>query len=467
MNRFNDFMISNEIKEALDLLGYKMPTDIQNKVIPEILKGNNLVVKSRTGSGKTASFAIPLIEKIVWENRYPQVLVLSPTRELAMQIKEEMFNIGRLKRIKIIPIYGKTAFEGQEKQLRQRQHVVVGTPGRVLDHLESRTINLSDVEYLVIDEADEMLRMGFIEQIDDIFKHLKVKQVILLSATLDKKILDTINKYIKDPVYIEEEVSSNIIKEKQKYLKVNKNKTSELFNFINREQVKSAIIFCNTKDKVEEVYEFLSNERMLIKRLHGDLDQRVRTKAITDFKEGKIRYLVATDVAARGIDVSEIEYVINYQIPKDLKTYIHRVGRTGRMGKKGLTLAILSEEEISSFEKKMNEIDYEIEEFVTTKKEQQEYILNKPIEKSKRDEALNKDIMKIHINAGKKTKMRASDIVGTLCSIEGVNVDDIGVITILDISTFVEIMNGKGEHVYNVLQDKTIKGRLRIVSKAE
>ncbi|CCV64615.1 DEAD/DEAH box helicase domain protein [Alteracholeplasma palmae J233] len=467
MRTFSQFEIRNEILESLDLLGYKTPTEVQEEAIPEILNDKNVVIKSKTGSGKTATFSIPLIQKIVWDKKNPQALILSPTRELAMQIKEEIFSIGRLARIKVEAIYGKSSFIKQEKLLKQRNHFIVATPGRLLDHMTRKTIDLSEVDYLVIDEADEMLKMGFIEQIEEIIQQINPKQIILLSATLEEKILNKIGTYITNPVYISVEDHNEESKSIQKYIKEDLNKMYAIKQYILENKIPSAIIFCNTQEKVDELHYYLYDEKMLVKKLHGGLEQKIRTKTIKEFKEGFVRYLVATDVASRGIDVKSVNYVINYEMPKDIKTFIHRVGRTGRMGEKGSCLTLLDYDDVSHFKSIMEENDYQTEEvfFTTNETLNEDDELQTPIYIEKKDVKLNESILKLHINAGKKTKMRAVDIVGTICAIDGIKASDIGVINILDISTFVDIMNNKGQYVFEQLQTKPIKGRIRTVSK--
>lgn len=475
---FEKFKLDKEIIKALRILNYTKPTKVQDQVIPEIFKERDIIVKSQTGSGKTAAFAIPICQMVEWEDNRPQALVLTPTRELAIQIKEDIFNIGRFKRLKVAAIYGKSPFYNQEKELKQKTHVVVGTPGRTIDHLERGTFDTSNIKYLVIDEADEMLSMGFIEQIETIIASLPEKRVtILLSATMPKDIKSLCDKHMNSPVYVEieeQKVTSNNITQ-ERYCVEQKNKIGLLDDITIVENPDSCIIFCNTKQKVDEVYNHLEKLKYSCAKLHGGMEQRDRLRVMNDYKRGYFRYLVATDVAARGIDVDDIKLVINYDIPEDCESYVHRIGRTGRIGKEGKAITFVTANEDKFLEDIHKYIGQEIPlkerpdkgTITNLKQEFVEKINTAPQLKEMKGAELNKEIMKLHINAGKKTKMRAVDIVGTLCNIEGITAADIGIINIADISTFVEILNNKGEMVYKKLQTTPIKGRLRRVSKVD
>lgn len=473
---FNDYSLSEELLKSISLLGYENPTHVQDKVIPEMLAKNDIVVKSQTGSGKTASFAIPICEMIEWGKNKPQVLVLAPTRELAIQVKEDIFNLGRFKRIKVTAVYGRESFSKQERELKQKTHVVVGTPGRLVDHIERGTIDLSEVEFLIVDEADEMFKMGFVEQMENILNILPKDRVnVVLSATMPEDVDKLFNKNLKNPVLIEIENKNPALEkiEQIRYEVEEEDKFQLLRKLTVVENPDSCIIFCNTKDMVDDVFVFLRKLSYPIERIHGGMEQKDRLRVMNKFKRGYFRYLVATDVAARGIDIDSISLVINYEIPIDPEVYVHRIGRTGRIGNTGRALTIMTKKENYYLE---NIQEYTGKEIPLGKSPEGEEVFNseeafkikintRPIIKQTKDEEMNKEILKIHINAGKKTKMRAVDIVGTLCNIEGMTAEDIGVINIMDISTFVEILNNKGEMVFKELQNRPIKGRVRKVSK--
>ena len=475
---FRDYQLSSELLKAISILNFKSPTKVQEQVIPAVLEQKDIIVKSQTGSGKTAAFAIPICQLVDWDENKPQALVLTPTRELAIQVKEDIFNLGRFKRLKIAAIYGKSPFYNQEKELKQKTHVVVGTPGRTIDHIERGTFDTSNIKYLIIDEADEMLNMGFVEQIETIINSLSKERVTMLfSATMPKDIKELCSKYMNDPIQVEiEDENSTADRIYQERYSVDEGDKTELLKDITIvENPDSCMIFCNTKLKVDEVYNELAKLKYTCDKIHGGMEQRDRLRVMNNFKKGYFRYLIATDVAARGIDIDNITLVINYDIPQDREIYVHRIGRTGRIGKMGKAITFVNKyenkflndinqylgKEIPLKERPEKEIVYD------SKRKFVEKINTRPEIKESKGAQLNKEIMKLHINAGKKTKMRAVDVVGTLCSIKGITKEDIGIINIIDISTFVEILNNKGEMVLQELQNKPIKGRIRKVNKAD
>ena len=317
---FKDFKLSNELLKAISILNFNDLTKVQQQVIPLVLSQKDIIVKSQTGSGKTAAYAIPICELVDWEENKPQALVLTPTRELAIQVKEDIFNIGRFKRLKVAAIYGQSPFYDQKKELKQKTHIVVGTPGRIMDHLDKGTFDTSNIKYLVIDEADEMLNMGFVDQIETIIRHLSKHRVtMLLSATMPGDIENLCRKYMKDPIRIdvedENKASDNICQERYNVKELDK--INLLRDITMVENPDSCMIFCNTKLKVDEVYDEIKDFQYTSRKIHGGMEQRDRLKVMNYFKKGYFRYLVATDVAARGIDIDNITLVINYDIPED------------------------------------------------------------------------------------------------------------------------------------------------------
>ena len=477
MSNFKDYDLDENILKAVGLLNYTKPTKVQEKVIPQALKRKDLVVKSQTGSGKTASFAIPIAEMIDWEENKPQALIITPTRELAMQVAEDFFNIGRFKRLKVVPIYGKASFYHQQQSLKQKTHVVVGTPGRIIDHLDNETLDVSKVEYLIIDEADEMFNMGFLEDVETIVNQLPFnKMTMLFSATLPEHIEKLSKRYMTQPIHIEVEDENLVVDQiEQTAYKVDaQDKLQLLKDLTIVKSPDSCIIFANTREQVDLIHEALEKDRYSVDKIHGGMEQRDRTKVMENFRIGYFRYLVATDVAARGIDVDKISHVINYDVPFELESYVHRIGRTGRVGKSGQAITLFTPQE----EEMIRHIEDFIEESIEIKAHpDSDLVLSRKAEfekkkkqrpeiKNQKGENLSKNIMKIHINAGRKTKMRPADIVGALSNLKGMTADDIGVIDIKDISTFVEILNGKGKSVLKQLQTTKIKGRLRNVNIA-
>ena len=476
--KFEAFPLDEALLRSLGMLNYKEPTAVQKQVIPAVLEKKDIIVKSQTGSGKTAAFAIPICQLIEWEDNKPQALVITPTRELALQVREDIFNIGRFKRIKAAAIFGKSPFYHQEKELKQKTHVVVGTPGRIIDHMERGTLDTSNIKFLVIDEADKMLQMGFIEQIEIIVGKLSSEHTtILLSATMPADIKALCDKYMNHPIQVEVEEQNPAVDRiwQERYDVEQTERVDLLKDIIIVENPDSCMIFCNTKQMVDVVYEELENLRYPCQKIHGGMEQRDRLRVMEDFRKGRFRYLVATDVAARGIDIDNITLVINYEVPQDSENYVHRIGRTGRIGNAGRAITFVSKNENRFLQEIQHFIGKEIpirkrpekEKVNDSKREFAEKITGGTETKESKGAQLSKEIMKIHINAGKKTKMRPVDIVGTLCNMEGMTAEDIGIINVMDISTYVEILNNKGEMVLSKLRNTPIKGRLRTVSKVE
>lgn len=476
--KFADFSLSTEIVRALESLAYETPTEVQREVIPVALQQKDLVVKSQTGSGKTAAYGIPLCELVDWNENKPQVLVLTPTRELALQVNEDITNIGRFKRIKAMAVYGKAPFHIQKAELRQRTHMVVGTPGRVHDHIERGTLAVERIKYLVIDEADEMLNMGFIEQVTAIIQQLPEDRVTMLfSATFPEDVAKLSRQYMNDPVHVEIKaaglttatIEHSVIEVKEA------DKFALLQDVMIVESPDSCIIFCRTQENVDQVFRQMAELEYPCDRIHGGMEQDERFEVMNAFRRGQFRYLIATDVAARGIDITNITHVINFDIPLDKESYVHRTGRTGRAGHTGKAITFAAPKDSRRLAEIEEYIGFRIhkasapsEEAVDLRREDFEQKINVgPVLKKDKREQLNKQIMKLNFNGGKKKKLRAVDFVGTIAKIEGVSADDIGIITILDHVTDVEILNGKGPLVLEIMKNTTIKGKLLKVRRGK
>jgi ATP-dependent RNA helicase DeaD len=474
---FEEYHLSDEMNKALALLKYQTPTEVQRKAIPLALKNKDLVVKSQTGSGKTAAFAIPICDQVDWMEKKPQALILTPTRELAVQVREDITNIGRFKRIKAMAVYGKEPFAKQKEELQQKTHVVVGTPGRVIDHIERGTLLLDQIKYLIIDEADEMLNMGFIDEVEAIIKELPLTRVTMVfSATLPKDVENLCHQYMKDPVHIEVAstgVAANSIEHYLIQVKEDE-KMSLLKNVTVVENPDSCIIFCRTKEHVDTVFAELEAADYACERLHGGLEQEDRFAVMNGFKMGNFRYLVATDVAARGIDVDNVTLVINYDVPMEKESYVHRTGRTGRAGNKGKAITFSTPYEgkfMNAIEKylgfELTEVEPPTQEEVDRGRDAfAEKSSGRRVVHNNKTARVNKDIMKLHFSGGKKKKLRAVDFVGTIANIPGVAADDIGIVTVKDQLTYVDILNGKGSIVLQAMENLTIKGKKVKVSKA-
>jgi len=342
---FKELNLSSEVQRALSEMGFEEATPIQSKAIPFILEGRDILGQAQTGTGKTCAFGIPAIEMIDPNIHGVQVLALCPTRELAIQVSEELKSVCKFKKgIKILPIYGGQSIDRQIMALKNKPQIIVGTPGRVMDHMRRRTLKLANLKMLILDEADEMLNMGFREDIDIILEDLpKERQTLLFSATISKDIREITKLYQTNPehiVTVHKELTIPSIE--QYYLEVRESSKLELLcRLIDAKNIKLGLVFCNTKKRVDELTSALQTRGYSAEALHGDMKQTERDRVMTKFRKGNIDILVATDVAARGIDVNNIEAVFNYDIPTDEEYYVHRIGRTGRAGKKGVSYSFV------------------------------------------------------------------------------------------------------------------------------
>lgn len=466
---FEQMNLDQNIIQALHTLGYEKPLPVQEQVIPNILSQTDCIVKSRTGSGKTASFAIPIIQNLEIDERSPQALVLTPTRELALQIQQDFDRIGTFKKIKTLPIFGKQPFKFQKEDLKQRCHVVIGTPGRVLDHLQQQTLDPSKIKYVVLDEADEMLNMNFLDEVQAILKYMPKKHVTcLFSATYPAVIQRMSKKYLYKPTKIDLTSTNkpNILEEAYH---VN-DKELFLLHLLALKKPESCMIFCKTQARVDEVYACLEKNQVSVDKIHGGMMQEERLSHMRRFKKGKVRILVCTDVASRGIDVFKVEMIINYDMPSPVETYTHRIGRSGRVNEQGLAISLVNEYDGVRKEKLEEYLGYNL----PFKEEGEVYLSDLDILDSLKEsnrvvvdksKDLRKGITKIYLNGGKNKKIRPGDIVGAICEIDGVTVDDIGVIQVQDHQSYVDILNDKGKLVLKNL--KTIKGKTLRIQKAK
>lgn len=477
---FDALGLNHEIKKALSMLGYERPTPVQQLVLEQRgkdLQEQDFCVKAKTGSGKTAAFGIPICDMADWNINQPQALVIVPTRELAVQVGEELSLIGKFKRLKVATIFGKMSIAEQELSLKQKTHIVVGTPGRIYDLMQRGSLNVDQLRMVVIDEADEMFFIGLREQVEAILTCIKRKHTTMLfSATLNEEVVELAGKYMNQVTLLEvEEPEEETISILQSAILITeKEKQTALDYVLLDKNPDSCIIFANTQEAIDDIYKKMKEKGYPCQKLHGGMKQKDRLKTMDQFKRKQFRYLVASDVAARGIDVKEVALVINYDMAKGVENYTHRIGRTGRNGADGEAVTLYTqreEERLKQIEaytgqaiKRMT-LDYE-KDWATKKKELQNKFSEKPKEEAKKGVNLNREITKVHINAGKKSKIRTCEIVASICGIDGVIADDIGVIEITETATFVEILNKKGNLVLKELPKKTIKGRNRKVNRA-
>ncbi len=510
--KFEDLGLSENVLRALGEYGYKEPTPIQVKTIPYIMQGKDVIGQSQTGTGKTASFGLPLIESIDANLNKVQAIILCPTRELATQVTGELRKFTKYKEgVKVLSVYGGESIERQIKGLKQGVKIVVGTPGRVMDHMRRKTLKLDNVKMCVLDEADEMLNMGFEEDIETILKEVpSQRQTVLFSATMNKRILGITKKYLKEPKNVKIKAKElTVDRIEQISLEVKQAmKDDTVMRLIDLNNPTKAVVFCNTKRKVDDLIEKLKSNGYKAESLHGDIKQAQRDRIMKRFKTGEFQILVATDVVARGIDVDELELVINYDIPQEEEYYVHRIGRTGRNGRigKAYTFVVGKEKsKIYSIQKYANTkilsgkiptieqikkvknqkmID-DIQEIIDTNKNESSEINDEILEKllQKNDikivakallslitnkkeikEKQNFDFkpgeeIKLFLNVGKKDKIMVKDIVGSISANTAVSGSDLGKINILDKFSFIEV---PGEYVNEILtsmKDKQIKGR--------
>ena len=519
--RFEDMNISNEICRAVLDMGFEEATPIQSQAIPVILEGKDIIGQSQTGTGKTAAFGIPLLERINPEDRRLQALILCPTRELAIQVSEEFRKLLKYKdNIRVLPIYGGQPIDRQIAALRKGTQVVIGTPGRVMDHMRRRTIKAETVQMMVLDEADEMLDMGFREDIETILVKIPEEhQTLLFSATLSPEILDITKRFQKNPEFIKivrkELTVPNI---EQYYFDVKeKTKLDALCRIIDVYDPKLAMVFCNTKKRVDDLVEMLQGRGYFAEGLHGDLKQAQRDKVMQKFRNGTIEILVATDVAVRGIDVDDIDVVFNYDVPQDEEYYVHRIGRTGRAGKAGKAFTFCVGKEIYKLRDIMRYTKTKIQQQkLPTLSDVEEMKTNIYLEKIKGiieeghltkyihlvDRLMEEDytsidiaaallkdhlsdvnaddidalddinlggtelyggegekMVRLFINAGKKSKIRAKDIVGAIANEAGIPGKTLGEIAIFDEYTFVDVPNEFVRDILHGMKHAKIKGK--------
>ena len=336
--------------KALEKMGFEEATPIQAETIPLAMKGSDVIGQAQTGTGKTAAFGIPMIEKIDSKQRKIQGMVVTPTRELAIQVAEEINRLGKFKGVRTLPVYGGQHMERQIRSLKDGPQIVVATPGRLLDHMRRRTIRTKDIQTVVLDEADEMLNMGFIDDIKNILKGIPdERQTLLFSATMPKEIRDIATNLMKNPKEIKVKAKEMTVENIDQYFMEipDRDKFDTLTNHLDINDPALAIVFSRTKKRVDEITEGLQARGFQAEGIHGDLTQGKRMSVLNKFKNGRVEVLVATDVAARGLDISGVTHVYNFDIPQDPESYVHRIGRTGRAGRTGEAISFITPREMA------------------------------------------------------------------------------------------------------------------------
>ncbi|OMH25287.1 ATP-dependent RNA helicase DbpA [Motiliproteus sp. MSK22-1] len=436
--------------ENLNTLGYQQMTPIQAKSLPSVIAGEDLIAKAKTGSGKTAAFGIGMLESINPRFFAPQCLVLCPTRELSTQVATELRRLARYRQnLKVLTLCGGQPIGPQIGSLAHGAHIVVGTPGRIADHLRKKTLDLANIRTLVLDEADRMLDMGFIEAIEGILVHTPDnRQTLLFSATYPEQIRILSQNFQSSPVEVSVESVHQQTQIQQFFYSVNAdNKLKTLIDLLGHFRPVSTAIFCNTKQRCNDVSEFLQQQGYYALALHGDLDQKERDQVLVQFSNQSSSILVATDVAARGLDIDDLAAVINFELSRQADVYVHRIGRTGRAGKEGLALSLYSDSE--SYKLAMIE----------------EYIGQDVIRKTSDElKSASRDIPKprmttICVGAGRRQKVRPGDILGALTGDAGIAGDQVGKINVFENWTYVAITKKFAEKALGRLINGKIKGR--------
>ncbi|SDC68093.1 MULTISPECIES: DEAD/DEAH box helicase [unclassified Candidatus Frackibacter] len=513
--KFEDLNLSKEINKAVEDMGFEEATPIQAQAIPHILKGEDVIGQAQTGTGKTAAFGIPILEKVDSDNKSVQALVLCPTRELAIQVSEEIGRLAKYKRkIKTLPVYGGQSIRRQIKALKKGVQIVIGTPGRTMDHMRRGTLKIDNLKMAILDEADEMLNMGFRDDIETILRGIKGKrQTIFFSATMPQSILKLRKKYQNNPEIVKVVHKKLTVPNiEQAYFEVKRrNKLEVLSRLIDIYNPKLSIIFCNTRKQVDELTIQLQARGYFVDGIHGGLNQSQRDRVMNKFKNGTIETLVATDVAARGIDVDDVEAVFNYDIPQDLEYYVHRIGRTGRVGRQGYAFTFVVGKEIYQLKKiekyaktkikrrqvpsasdveesKMELLLDEVSEIIESdnlSKEnkliegliEEDYVsvdiaaalLKLVMERENRegseeienfgDTGAEPGMVRLFINIGKKQKISPGDVVGAIAGETSIPGDLVGLIDIYNKFTFVEVPREYAKEVLQIMKDNRIKGK--------
>ncbi len=446
MNNFTSLSLPSEFIETLDQLGYKEPTEIQKESLPYLLKGKDLIAQAKTGSGKTAAFGIPLLLKLDLTRFHPQALVLVPTRELADQVAKELRKLARFKHnIKILTLSGGMPMRHQINSLEHGANVVVGTPGRIQDHLGKGTLKFDFIKTVVLDEADRMLDMGFYEPIEKILSNTpKKRQTMLFSATFPDNIKSLSDKFMNEPHHVKvDSVHDEAIISQIFYEVDYRKKIDALVKLLQYHKPHSVLVFCNTKVDVTEVSRSLQDDGFDALDLHGDLEQVDRNETLLQFENRSCSILVATDVAARGLDIKGVDMVINYDLPRENENYIHRIGRTGRAGAEGIALSLISDREYDKVSKLQDNPNWQ----------QLDNI------KDEKDIFIKAPMATLCIHGGKKNKLRAGDILGALTGDIGLDAKVIGKINIFDFFAYVAIERKSFNRALDGLDKGKIKKR--------
>lgn len=517
-NKFRELGLSEEVLSAINEMGFEEPSQIQSQVIPVLMEGKDAIGQAQTGTGKTLAFGAPMLSKLGYHKDYISGLVLAPTRELAVQVCDELARIGSKTNLKILPVFGGAAIDRQIRSLRDGVDIVVGTPGRVIDLINRKILKLGKIDFMVLDEADEMLNMGFVEDVETILaSSSEEKQVMLFSATMPRQIKALANKYLKDDAehIIVEKKSITVDLVDQYYFEIkSKDRFEILCRVLDSNNHSSVIIFCNTKRSVDELTDHLKKRGYDAESLHGDIVQAQRMRTLKKFKDGEIEFLVATDVAARGIDVENISHVINYDLPQDIEAYVHRIGRTGRAGRTGIAYSLVTPreymdlkniEKITNSKIKRKEIPT-LDDIFGSKQKDIMLAVEKELESDdykkfipqiiELDEKFNlaevaaalmnlrykeqisydytqnvleseMSMVRLFLTVGSMDRLNPKKLLEFLDENAGVTKKDVGTIDMLEKFTFFEVNKDVADHIITALSGKKLCGRKVVIEVSE
>ncbi|MEI6542902.1 MAG: ATP-dependent RNA helicase DbpA [Methylococcales bacterium] len=455
---FSSLPLKPALLENIESIGYTHLTPIQAETLPHILEGKDIIAQAKTGSGKTAAFGIGLLSRLDFSSFRVQALVICPTRELADQVCKEIRTLARFtQNIKVLSLCGGVPFGPQVGSLEHGVHVVVGTPGRLQEHLRKRSLRLSNLKTLVLDEADRMLDMGFEEVITDVISYAPThRQTLLFSATYTDPIREISQKFQYKPLSVTIDSSHHESVIEQRFYQIEKaERINALGYLLAYHRPESTVVFCNTKRECQDIANALSNCGFSVQALHGDLDQKHRDQVLVRFANNSCSVLVATDVAARGLDIKELQAVINYDLPWDPEIYVHRIGRTGRAGKRGLALSLCTEAELNRVKA--------IEEYQNTSAKWDE---TAPFQ-LKYEQRFEPPMVTLWIDGGRKDKVRPGDILGALTGVGGIAGTEVGKIDIFDAHAYVAIKQVSADKALSCLKNGKIKGRSFMVRKSQ
>ena len=507
---FASLGVTEDTLKALNEIGFEEPTPIQREAIPALLAGQDMMAQAQTGTGKTAAFGLPMVQSIDGRARGPVGLVLAPTRELAVQVAEALHRFGKYRGMHVVAVYGGQPIDRQLRALARPVDIVVGTPGRLMDHMRRETLRLDQVRFVVLDEADEMLDMGFIEDIETILGALpEERQTALFSATLPSRIMDLAGRYLKSPVRIRVEPEQVTVRgiTQAYYEVVQRAKLEALTRILDLADPTSAMIFCRTKVEVDEVTQALQGRGYAAEAIHGDLSQMMRDRVMARFRSGTATLLVATDVAARGLDIESVSHVINYSLPNDPESYVHRIGRTGRAGRSGEAISLVTPRERRLLRFIERHVGQRLElrrvpsaaDVATAQRERLAATLGELIETAELDRPMalvdelaayydpseiaaaaismllepepedqdlpvsavgaERGMVRLFLNVGSKDGLRPSDVVGAIANEAKIPGKAIGVIEIKDTYSFVEIPENLVDRVVQALGHTRMRGR--------